>query len=178
MVCPHCLAANAQLVPVHNKVATRVLQNNISSHSVRLNCRRQCMHHGNDGDQIETGTSTKWAWAMTCAAVYRALTKTRPATVALTQAMWSLQMEGRKGLPISGYGTFPIYPPITINNTMGWYGLSNDNSYHPSTHTHTHVSMAGFSVPRDLLIPCSPGSAAPLLQGSPVFTLQRCPGQH
>ena len=128
------------------------------------------MHHGDDGNQIETGTSTKWAWAVTCPAVYWAWTKTGPATVALTQAMSDLQMDERKGLPDSGYGPFPIYPPITINNTMGWYGLSNDNSYRPSTHTHTHASMAGSPVPQDLLIPCSQ---------DPLFlTLQRCQGQH
>ena len=145
------------------------------------------MHRGNDGDQIETGSSTKWAWAMTCPAVYRAWTKTCPATVALTQAMSDLQMEGQKGLPTSGYGPFPIYPPITINNTTGWYGLSNDNSYRPSTHT--HILMQAWldplipriclsPVPQDLLIPCSPGSADPLFPGSPVFSLRRCPGQH
>ena len=92
--------------------------------------------------------------------------------------MSGLPMERQKGLPNAGYGPFLIYPPITINNTMGWYGLSKDNSYRPSTHTHTHASMAGSPVPQYLLIPCSPGSADPLLPGSPVFTLRRCPGQH
>ena len=99
---------------------------------------------------------------MMCPAVYRAWTKTHPATVALTQAMSGLQMEGQKWLPTAGNGPFLIYPPITINITMGWYGLSNDNSYRPSTHTHTHASMAGSPAPQDLLIPCSPGSADPL----------------
>ena len=79
---------------------------------------------------------------MMCPAIYRAWTKTCPATVALTQAMSGLQMEGQKGLPTAGYGPFLIYPPITIDITMGWYGLSNDNSYRPSTHRHTHASMA------------------------------------
>ena len=45
-------------------------------------------------------------------------TKTRPATVALTQAMPDLRMEGQKGLPTAGSGPFQIYPPITINITM------------------------------------------------------------
>ena len=71
-------------------------------------------------------------------------------------------MEGQKGLPTSGYEIFPIYPPRTFNNTMGWYGLSNDNFYRPYTHTHIHASMAGSPVPQDLLIPCSPGSPNPL----------------
>ena len=100
-----------------------------------------------------------WAWAMTCPAVYRAWNMTHPATVALTQAMSGLQMERQKGLPTAGYGPFPIYRPLTINITIGWYGLSNPNSYNPSTHTHTRASMAGSPVPEDLLIPCSPGSA-------------------
>ena len=105
---------------MRNTVPTTVVKNNISLHSVPLSCRRQCLHHGNQGDQIETCTSTKRAWAMTCPAVYRAWTKTLPATVALTQAMSGLQMEGRKGLPAAGYGSFPIYAPITVNITMGW----------------------------------------------------------
>ena len=67
------------------------------------------MHHGTSGDRIETGTSTKWAWAMTCPAVYRAWTKTHPATVTLTKAMSGVQKEGRKGLPTAGYGPFPPY---------------------------------------------------------------------
>ena len=79
---------------------------------------------------------------MTCPAVYGAWTKTRPVTVALTLAMSGLQMEGQKGLPTVGYGPFPIYAPIAINITMGWYSLSNDKSYRPSTHTHTDTSMA------------------------------------
>ena len=58
------------------------------------------------------------------------------------------------GLPTAGHGPFPIYPPITINITMGSYGLLNDNSYGPSTQTHTHASMAGSPVPQDPLIPC------------------------